>query len=111
MFTFLSADMSSLSRMSIATLFIVASFSACEAQRPELPAAMAGAQKVHVVTQPAGAQIVVDGIVLGPGPHDITLNPGPHRFKATKNAHFPAEQRLTISGEPAQVTLHLVKSH
>ncbi|MBI1948619.1 MAG: PEGA domain-containing protein [Deltaproteobacteria bacterium] len=66
-----------------------------------------------VKSEPAGASVVVDGVVVGAAPVEVKLRPGPHRVHATMSGYYPAPSTRVQVGttEPAEVTLHLVASH
>lgn len=72
-----------------------------------------GAVEIAITSEPAGAEVTVDGTPIGPAPKKVRLNPGPHTIKATKSGYFAQEQRLMVSsGEaPPPVSLTLVASH
>lgn len=85
----------------------------CEpATTASLPAAGPNAVEMVFQSDPAGAQIIIDGVSIGPAPQTVRLNPGPHRLKASKSGYFAQEQKILVgSAEPTQHQVTLVASH
>ncbi|MEY2667981.1 MAG: hypothetical protein RJA59_619 [Pseudomonadota bacterium] len=63
-----------------------------------------GRQMLHVTTDPAGAELSVDGVAAGPSPLDAAYPPGPHtlaatapgRRSATREVVLPLERSLAV---------------
>ncbi len=62
---------------------------------------------VTIVTQPAGALLVIDGAQAGVSPRTLPLPTGAHRVVATLEGHQPAEQPFDVEGAPRTLTLEL----
>ena len=95
----------------LATLLLVASCKPVEKQG--LPPPGPQAVEVHIKTDPPGATLFVDGVMVGKGPQKVGLNPGNHRIRALKSGYFTAEELLTLSsGTKNQgLTIKLMASH
>ncbi|WP_437827787.1 PEGA domain-containing protein [Sorangium sp. So ce1153] len=84
-------------------------------QRAEalLKEALAKVASVTVSTVPAGAEVTVDGAVVGRTPMTLPvfLEPGPHVISAELDGYKPAqEQTEPAVGDAIGITLHLVRS-
>ncbi len=54
---------------------------------------------VTITTEPAGAQVLLDGVVLGTTPLvDAELPPGLHRFELSADRHLGEVRELTVNG-------------
>jgi hypothetical protein len=64
---------------------------------------------IRIVTQP-GAEILVDGVVVGKAPlsEPLSVNPGLRRFGAQLSGHLPATKTITVgSSDNPMLTLQL----
>jgi tetratricopeptide (TPR) repeat protein len=65
---------------------------------------------LRIYSEPAGAEILVDGAVVGPAPVTHTLPPGPHGIIARLPGYSDAAQSVDLpSGEEATLTLTLAR--
>jgi eukaryotic-like serine/threonine-protein kinase len=72
--------------------------------------AVAKSVRVRIETEPAGAEVAIDGKVRGTAPIEVTdVGVGDHEVSATLAGHMRATRKLTIQeeGERAQVMLSL----
>ena len=85
----------------------------CEPATPALPAPGKDAIAITVRSEPPGASVLVDGVVVGAAPQTVRMNPGPHRIKAMMSGYYPSqESRIQVGGsESREHTLTLVASH
>ncbi|HTN82164.1 MAG TPA: PEGA domain-containing protein [Sorangium sp.] len=84
-------------------------------QRAEalLKEALAKVATITIATQPEGAEVTVDGAVVGRTPLalPVYLEPGPHVISAELDGYKPAqEQTEPAVGDAIGITLHLVRS-
>ena len=63
--------------------------------------------QLNIVSNPAGAEISVDGNFVGDTPSDLTVPSGVHTITITKHGYKPWERRLTVSGGKINVTADL----
>jgi hypothetical protein len=63
--------------------------------------------QLDIVSNPAGAEISVDGNFMGDTPSDITVSSGVHTVTITKHGYKPWERKLTVSGGKINVTADL----
>jgi hypothetical protein len=93
----------------VVTLLLVA----CESPPTALAAPGPGAADITILTQPAGAAVIVDGQARGAAPVTLKLNPGPHRLRASLSGYYPApETKIVVERATAAThTLPLVASH
>lgn len=98
----------------VALVLAAAGTMACEAgAAPALPDPGPNGVTVALKSEPSGANVMVDGILLGPTPLDAKLRPGPHHVRAILSGYYPApDERIQVGAtEPTEVTLHLIASH
>lgn len=86
---------------------------ACDEAPQAAPVVSPGAADITVVTTPVGANVVVDGAIVGNGPVTVKLNPGPHRIHAALSGYYPMQDSKIVveRGVAATHTLTLVASH
>lgn len=98
---------------SISCIAALLVFGACEpAKTRSLPDPGPNPATLSVTSEPAGAQISVDGVTVGKAPQDVALKPGQHRVKAVMSGYFPLEQDIVLDpGGKQDVRLPLVASH
>ncbi|WP_428268106.1 PEGA domain-containing protein [Haliangium sp.] len=66
---------------------------------------------IELITEPSGAQLEIDGRVVGTGPITAALAPGFHQVRAQLDGYLPAEERIEVlpdAGEPQRFTFSLV---
>jgi hypothetical protein len=63
--------------------------------------------QLEIVSNPAGADISVDGNFVGDTPSDIAVTAGVHAISITKQGYKPWERKLTVSGGKISVTADL----
>ena len=96
----------------------VPSASAPSPQRPdpvksESPASVPGTPEpslatIHITSDPAGAEIELDGQYFGNTPSDVKLKPGPHALKVTKKGFRPWHRYFTAeSGDSRNMVAEL----
>lgn len=79
------------------------------ALRAKLEATRAQAAPIEIVTDPPGAQLTLDGDVVGPAPQSIQLPAGTHVIAARADGYLPAERQLTaVAGVSERVELRLL---
>jgi serine/threonine protein kinase len=60
-------------------------------------------------SDPAGAEVLVDGKVVGRTPADFEVSAGPHEIEYRKEGHFPAQATINVpANERVSVPLELV---
>jgi hypothetical protein len=65
--------------------------------------------RVAVTSRPAGAEVKVDGQVVGVSPVEVEVAPGEHAFEAGGVAgHGVATRQVAVEGQAAEVLLELV---
>lgn len=65
--------------------------------------------QLSVLTEPPGADVLVDGVRLGTSPAALQIRPGAHRVEAKKSGYFPADAWVSTSAlGPQEVRLELV---
>ena len=65
---------------------------------------------VAVTSNPAGADIEVDGAFVGDTPSMITINAGDHTISLKKPGFTPWERTVKVSGGKVQITAELQAS-
>ena len=63
--------------------------------------------QLDIVSNPAGAEIAVDGNFVGDTPSDLTVPSGVHTVTITKHGYKPWERKITVSGGKINVTADL----
>ncbi len=92
----------------------IALVSGCEEAAPAtLPPPGPGATPLTVTTTPPGAQVTINGVVVGTSPVTVEVSPGPKRVRATMSGYYPAPESTVVveRGRASSHALHLVASH
>ena len=74
------------------------------ALRRKLPAVLESPPRVQVVTQPAGSEVVIDGVVVGVTPLTVDVAAGPHDVMIRRPGHLPLTRPITAA-EGATATI------
>jgi hypothetical protein len=64
---------------------------------------------IHIETEPAGAQVWVDGALAGSSPVQIDVALGLHRFAAMAEGHAPVAKMMDVGRDPKPFELALSK--
>lgn len=75
-----------------------------QAAEASLKEALAKVASVTVQVAPAGAEVTVDGVVVGraPLPDPVFLDPGPHELGARLDGHVPVKRQLEAKAGAAE---------
>jgi hypothetical protein len=66
--------------------------------------------KLNISSQPAGADIEVDGKFVGSTPSSLNLEPGNHSVAVKKSGYKPWSRKMKMSGGNVNLTAELEKA-
>lgn len=73
----------------------------------ERPAIKSQTTPITITTEPRGAEIRIDGKVVGTAPLQLTLPPGSYKVDATLPEYFPQTQMVQVFGQTPKIQLNL----